>query len=236
VPGPRAVRVSASRGAPSGRKATFAAGLLFLSRDHAFMVTPLMTRARTRRSPLVRFVSPAAFTGRAVLVRGCQPLDHPVSAFGHDRPLHPQCRKPVRALALAVFLSAVAPELPIPIRTIGTSSASPRGSFVHGFFDYVLCVRRNRPAAGHFRGLAELPLKNLGRRSATFMGFDSGSALRSFTPSGGCEASFEVTRPRAVEPRAARDYCDVRHRCRGPVAAIRTADGLGPGIAPASGV
>jgi hypothetical protein len=178
----------------------------------------------------VRFVSPAAFTGRAVLVRGCQPLDHPVSAFGHDRPLHPQCRKPVRALALAVFLSAVAPELPIPIRTTGTSSASPRGSFVHGFFDYVLCVRRNRPAAGHFRGLAELPLKNLGRRSATFMGFDSGSALRSFTPSGGCEIAFATARPRAVEPRAARDYCDVRHRCRGPVAAIRTADGLGPGL------
>jgi hypothetical protein len=97
-------------------------------------------------------------------------------------------------------------------------------------------VRRNRPAAGHFRGLAELPLKNLGRRSATFMGFDSGSALRSFTPFGGCEIAFAITRPRAVEPRAARDYCDVRHRCRGPVAAIRTADGLGPGIAPASGV
>jgi hypothetical protein len=128
----------------------------------------------------------------------------------------------VRALALAVFLSAVAPELPIPIRTIGTSSASPRGSFVHGFFDYVLCVRRNRPAAGHFRGLAELrhSCEPWRRGPATLMGFDSGSALRSFAPSGGCEISFELTRPRAVEPRASRDVFDVRHRCRGPVAAM----------------
>jgi hypothetical protein len=82
-------------GAPSGGKATFAAGLLFLSRSRLRRDTTA-ARARTRRSPLVRFVSPATHAGRAVLVRGCRPPDHPVSALGLCRPQHPLRYAPVR--------------------------------------------------------------------------------------------------------------------------------------------
>ena len=94
---------------------------------------------------------------------------------------------------------------------------------------------RNRPAAGHYRGLADPPstfsIQRRSRCSATLMGF------RALCPSQLCSggdlaiafrrvfSTSVVTLPRAVEPRATRDVFDVRHRCRGPAGVI---DGHGP--------
>lgn len=151
-PSPRPARARApfgspDDGAPSGRVATFAAGLL--------VVSPLAIRVapdRTRRSPLVRFCFPAAYAGRAVLVRGRQPPDHPASAFPLDRRQLPVVAGFVRAPA--VFTSRRRAELPIPGRfAIRDVSASPRGSFVHGFLCTVHVLRYG-PAAGRCRGLA----------------------------------------------------------------------------------
>jgi hypothetical protein len=96
-------------------------------------------------------------------------------------------------------------------------------------------VLRNRPAAGHYRGLADPPstfsIQRRSRSSATLMGF------RALCPSQLCSggdlaiafrrvfSTSVVTLPRAVEPRATRDVFDVRHRCRGPAGVI---DGHGP--------
>jgi hypothetical protein len=189
---------------------------------HAFTVTPLVTRARTRRSPLVRFGSPATFAGRAVLVRGCQPRTIPFrrsSPTGHA----PTSSQPVRAVALAVFLLAPS-RRSFPSRFVltGTSSASPRGSFVHGFFDYICACAVTDPPPGIFAAWPSCAtLVPWRRRSATFLGFDSGSwPFAALLRSAGVSTLSSVTRPRAVEPRATRDYFDVRHRRRGPVLAM----------------
>jgi hypothetical protein len=116
-----------------------------------------------RRSPLLRFVSPSAFASRAVLVRDCRPPDYPAAAltpFSFPPAAAPTILAGVR-LALAVFIRAVAPELPIPVARFAlfwihrnVSGVAPRVIRAR-FLRYLSRVLRNGPAAGHCRGLAE---------------------------------------------------------------------------------
>ena len=99
-------------GAPPGESATFAAGLL----SSRAAPVPNDRASGPRRSPLLRFVSPSAYASRAVLVRNCRPPDYPAATL---TPFVPPATAPtilagVR-LVLAVFICAVAPELPIPV-------------------------------------------------------------------------------------------------------------------------
>jgi hypothetical protein len=87
VPGQRALRVPAI-GAPPGELATVADGLLSSrAAPVAFATAP----QDSRRSPLLRFVSPSAYASRAVLVRDCRPPDYPAATLTRfHRQLHPQ--------------------------------------------------------------------------------------------------------------------------------------------------
>ena len=116
-----------------------------------------------RRSPLLRFVSPSAYAGRAVLVRDCRSPDYPAAALT-PFPFPPAAAPTILAgvrLALAVFIRAVAPELPIPVarfalfwihrNVFGVAPRVIRARVLR----YLSRVLRNGPAAGHCRGLAE---------------------------------------------------------------------------------
>jgi hypothetical protein len=159
---------SPNDGAPSGRQATFAAGLQ-LSRG------TMPSCGRVPQDPEVASrevsISPATYPSRAVLVRGGQPSDYPVPAFSPG-----QLQSPVRAglaFALTVFPGAVAPSFPsrgwLIFRDVSTS---PRGSFVRGssFTFYALRTRSRSRALSRLGRAPCRPLRHAD--PATLLGFD----------------------------------------------------------------
>jgi hypothetical protein len=119
--------------------------------------------------------------------------------------------------ALAVFI-AVALKLPIPDHlSLRDVLASPRGSFVHGFFKYCPSCSVTDPPPGFVAAWPNLMPSITARRSGNVHGIRSVlAALRSLHPAWRVLACSQATLPRAVEPRAARDVFDVRHRCPEP--------------------
>jgi hypothetical protein len=110
---------------------------------------------------------------------------------------------------------------------------------VHGFFCTVH-VLRNRPAAGRCRGLAESHVVHhdtpIRQRSWGSIYTDCPSQLSSshdLLGLGRVLTCSQATLPHAVEPRAARNVFDVRHRCPEPADLV---SGPGPSCAPASGL
>ena len=112
--------------------------------------------------------------------------------------------------------------------------ASPRGPFVHGFFKYCASCSVTDPPPGVVAAWPNLMPSITARRSGNVHGVRSMlTALRSLHPAWRVLTCSQATLPRAVEPRAARDVFDVRHRCPEPADLV---SGPGPSCAPASGL
>jgi len=112
--------------------------------------------------------------------------------------------------------------------------ASPRGPFVHGFFKYCASCSVTDPPPGVVAAWPNLMSSITARRSGNVHGVRSMlTALRSLHPAWRVLTCSQATLPHAVEPRAARDVFDVRHRCPEPADKFR---GHGPSCAPASGL
>jgi hypothetical protein len=100
--------------------------------------------------------------------------------------------------------------------------ASPRGPFVHGFFKYCASCSVTDPPPGVVAAWPNLLPSITARRSGNVHGVRSVlAALRSFDPATTFQfrrvlTCSQATIPHAVEPRAARDVFDVRHRCPEP--------------------
>jgi hypothetical protein len=154
-------------------------------------------------------------SSRAVLVRKCQLPDYPAPTFRSSGFSSPRsCR---RRVVPAVFF-AVALKLPVPELSVHRDVlASPRGSFVRGFFEYCASRSVTDPPPGVVAAWPNLMPSITARRSGNVHGVRSVlAALRSFHPAKRVLTCSQATLPRAVEPRAARDVFDVRHRCPEP--------------------
>ena len=139
---------SPNDGAPSGRVATFAAGLL-LSRRRVVR----LTLGRTRRSPLLRFCFPCNVSQPRCACPGLPAFRTiPLRRFAFPASFHPGHAGVASSLR---FLSPSRSSFPSRIiKSPGRLGVAPRA--IRARVLQVLCfVLRNRPAAGRCRGLAE---------------------------------------------------------------------------------
>jgi hypothetical protein len=136
-------------GAPSGRGATFAAGLLLSRRS----VVRLTRRQDPEVASLEVFASPATYPSRAVLVRKCQPPDYPASAFRSAGVIFTQVL-PASRCSCSFYRRRAQASHPGSFESPGCLGVAPRviRARVLQVLSFVL---RNRPAAGLCRGLAE---------------------------------------------------------------------------------
>lgn len=108
------------------------------------------------------------------------------------------------------------------------------------FFDYCASRSVTDPPPGVVAAWPNLMPSITARRSGNVHGVRSVlAALRSLHPAWRVLACSQATLPRAVEPRAARDVFDVRHRCpepADPMLFTHPSAGLGRVSAPASGL
>lgn len=207
--------------------ATFAAGLLLsrrcvvrLTRRQDPEVASLEVLLPLQRIPAALCSSGAAGLRTILLRRFARPASFHPDRAGFTSPLQ--------------FLSPSRSSFPSRIvRSPGRLGVAPRAIRARVLL-YCLTCSVTDPPPGVVAAWPNLMPSITTRRSGNVHGVRSVlAALRSLHPAWRVLACSQATLPRAVEPRAARDVFDVRHRCPEPADLV---SGPGPSCAPASGL